>query len=980
MMLGLQGSTTSPKVYRCVACSATFSGLSSLLVHQASHASTQNKVSSVAQQPSLSSHEGLFTSTQSPAEPTVLPAVHPVTSQTSFYICDCGEEFQNFSQMLEHKRSHIAEVQLSQPKDSNIVTQHVSLNQTVTQLDVVHDRPSTSKSPISSELPALKDSLLADISSGGKVAKVEQGLSTPQGGDGTKTVNSAPTVETISETEKCVENEQTPVSHSNNNDSLPSNKSIMKLLASAYRHRFSSAHPPNHNDNKPSVPLKEEVVPVDVTPIANPIPKADVLPGNELSVAQLKKLLSQPGGKTKAPSISKVIELSKKRVVSLTMTLSPVVVLETRNKLRDPVGNALYGIYQCGRCRRVFQNLDKLTEHHFLHKKERIKCCRHCKQLIIGRVPLPDNHTCPQMKSRNSPSPHYQSRQSSAQKVKQLQGNPKKVYFCPLCKHTYARRWNLKKHKCVGSAPSQQTEAPIQNRLLLKSSSNGVTEMQENPESLLVKSVSVGTGMGNHIKVEGASPDSQQSSGSQQAWNPPAEHFPLFYPKSSVVGQNNDASLIPSPQEQEMHWNEAAAHDDDSNNDYDDNDGNEGQWTIPLDHDMVGFNAAGKGDAEKEINKSGPVVDEDSSNNLQYVIRDGVKWYPCSRCNKTYSQACTLRRHLRLCAFRPRVPGTASSQLTADGLRLFACFFCGRNFNRKDNMMSHSKRCQHRSASDIKKGSIQQNLSASATDSQTPQDDESNWGIMSLPSVLPRRVTCECGVGFTSPKLLLEHLQKHAQESYTCPTCGETVSSWADYEVHLQIHMHPHNQLLKGLQPSQPLLLRFQQQPVQPQQTPAAPPVCQPSHEQPRLLHLPKKKPRIVCTRCGNTFSSRCSLWRHVSWNRCKGAQVSNSAANPPKTYHCSNCNSDFPNSISLTFHQRSGTCKPAVKPVRCPSCFRWFNTVVGLQRHLLTHKRSEYRCDICQGTYANLKSLKTHRRKIHHIMATNVIQQTKEN
>uniref|UniRef100_A0AAV2MDR3 C2H2-type domain-containing protein n=1 Tax=Knipowitschia caucasica TaxID=637954 RepID=A0AAV2MDR3_KNICA len=68
------------------------------------------------------------------------------------------------------------------------------------------------------------------------------------------------------------------------------------------------------------------------------------------------------------------------------------------------------------------------------------------------------------------------------------------------------------------------------------------------------------------------------------------------------------------------------------------------------------------------------------------------------------------------------------------------------------------------------------------------------------------RVTCECGMGFTSPKLLLEHLQKHAQESYTCPTCGVTVNSWADYEIHLQLHMHPQHH-----KRPQPLLLRIKQ-------------------------------------------------------------------------------------------------------------------------------------------------------------------------
>ena len=49
-MLGLQGSTSSPKMYRCVACSATFTGLASLLVHQASHAVQYDKQPPQSQQ------------------------------------------------------------------------------------------------------------------------------------------------------------------------------------------------------------------------------------------------------------------------------------------------------------------------------------------------------------------------------------------------------------------------------------------------------------------------------------------------------------------------------------------------------------------------------------------------------------------------------------------------------------------------------------------------------------------------------------------------------------------------------------------------------------------------------------------------------------------------------------------------------------------------------------------------------------------
>ncbi|XP_068592621.1 zinc finger protein 585B [Cebidichthys violaceus] len=988
MMLGLQGSTSTSKVYRCVACSATFTGLASLLVHQATHAGALSKVPAPSQ-PNISP---LFASMDSSTEHPSPPALLPESHSPSFFICDCGEEFQDFSLMLQHKRSHVAQPQLLPPPDSNSVlssgtgcdkvfpSPHVPFIPTVTQPGLVLSCPSTSRFP-AVELPALTDHK-ADVSleDGISIVTAPQGQCTPpQDKRGKPLETMSATAEQIPETVEdiCLQDKTNSVPSSEKRDSLPRNNSLMKLLASAYMKRFQP--PLSQNQNNNTVTPKQEVVPVDITPVAKP----EVSPINDLSIEQLRRLLAKPGIKTKAPSISRILEVSKKRVVSLTKTFSPVVLLETRQKLLAPGSNGPYGRYQCGRCRRVFQDLDKLTEHHFLHKKERIKCCRRCKQLIIGRLPLPDNHICPQLGNKTiQPSSSFKTKSPFPQKIVPFHSlnNSKKVFFCPLCKHSYARRWNLKMHKCQGpgSAPSLQATPSIQMPLL-RSNSEAKSDAGIKAASQLNKTVAVGTEVTGHIKVEATSPNSPQSAVSQLAWTHPANSFSPFYSNSSMNEEQKEASLcgISLQQKQEnSSWDAAAASADDQDSD-------EGEWTIPLDDEMEVLGFTKKAGNDTPVKKSA----ETAAPSLRYFVRDGVKRYPCNKCQKTYSRPSTLRRHLRLCGFRPRGPVAQSgvqgaTPLTGNNMKpMFACFVCGKTFNRKDNMMVHRKRCQLQrtmeDAAQANRQTVQRTVSAVATDCQTKEDDGGNWGIMSLPSVLPRRVTCECGVGFTSPRLLLEHLQKHAQESYTCPTCGETVNSWADYEVHLQIHMHPHHQLLKGLQPqrSQPLLLRFQQQ--QPSQSVRQPPLKQPRTEQ--ASNPIKKQQRIVCTRCGNTFATRCSLRRHVSWNRCKGVRVTN-PTNPPKAYHCSHCNSDFPNSISLMFHQRSGACKPAIKPVRCPVCLRWFGTMDGLQKHLLTHKQSEsYRCDVCQGTYPNLKSLKNHRRRIHRIMAGDTKPKTHE-
>lgn len=896
--------------------------------------------------------------------------------------------------MLEHKRSHVSQLQLLPPVDNSSVlcgtgcdktfpTQHVSFSPTITQPSLVLSCPSTSGSAVV-QLPTLTDHKAnVSVEDGIAIVTTPQGQCTPPQDNSEKHLeNASATTEQVPERGEDMhfQDKTNSVLSNENGESLPRNN-LMKLLASAYMKHFPGRYDLKDNTVTP----KQEVIPTDITPRA----ETEVTPINDRSIAQLRRLLAKPGVKTKAPSISRVLESSKKKVVSLTKTFSPVVVLETRQKLKDPAGNGIYGRYQCGRCRRVFQNLDRLTEHHFLHKKERIKCCRRCKQLIIGRMPLPDNHVCPQLGSKTKQlSGSFKNKFPYAPKIVPFHSlnNTRKVFFCPLCKHSYARRWNLKMHKCQGpgSALSRQANPSGQRLLVLRSNSKAKTDAEVQAESPAARSVAVGTEVTGRIKVEMTSPNSEQSALSQLAWTNPAKSFSPFYPKSSMMEQQQDPSLggISLQEGQEnSSWDAGDVVSEESN---------EGQWTMPLDDEMEMSSSKEKAGNGVEAKKSLSVEHaEAAAPNLRYFVSDGVKRYPCSRCQKTYSRASTLRRHLRLCGFRPHGLGTVGSQsatpLNANTIKpMFPCFVCGKTFNRKDNMMVHRKKCElQRTMTDVDTGTVQESMSGSAKDCQTQEDDGSTWGIMSLPSVLPRRVTCECGVGFTSPRLLLEHLQKHAQESYTCPTCGETVNSWADYEVHLQIHMHPHHQLLKGIQPqrSQPLLLRFQQQrPQQQQPSQSVHPKPQ-SQPLPQQLPVPaKKQQRIVCTRCGNTFATRCSLRRHLSWNRCKGGRAINPPANPPKTYHCSHCNSDFPNTISLIFHQRSGACKPAIKPVRCPVCLRWFGTVDGLQKHLLTHKQAEsYRCDVCQGTYPNLKSLKNHRRRIHRIMAGDTKPKTQE-
>ena len=88
----------------------------------------------------------------------------------------------------------------------------------------------------------------------------------------------------------------------------------MKLLASAYMKRFPLPQSQNRNNN--TVTPKQEVVPVDITPGK----KNEVSPINDLSIAQLRRLLAKPGQRSKINLCSYVRALKinlKKHMVSM---------------------------------------------------------------------------------------------------------------------------------------------------------------------------------------------------------------------------------------------------------------------------------------------------------------------------------------------------------------------------------------------------------------------------------------------------------------------------------------------------------------------------------------------------------------------------------------------------------------------------------------------------------------------------------------
>ncbi|KAI4905713.1 hypothetical protein NFI96_000885 [Prochilodus magdalenae] len=144
--------------------------------------------------------------------------------------------------------------------------------------------------------------------------------------------------------------------------------------------------------------------------------------------------LGQSGDMLNVKPIKKT-KKKRKRIISTTKTLYPVVALETCQKLfRDNIE----GRHQCGLCRRVFQDMDSLIMHHALHKKERVKFCRRCREYVITVISVPLNHIC-------SPNVVIPGRFLSANSSTRRSYN---LFHCTLCNRSYTRRHNLNKHNC----------------------------------------------------------------------------------------------------------------------------------------------------------------------------------------------------------------------------------------------------------------------------------------------------------------------------------------------------------------------------------------------------------------------------------------------------------------------------------------------------------------------------------------------------
>ncbi|XP_061093932.1 uncharacterized protein im:7147486 [Conger conger] len=1020
-MLGLQNTRTGgdlpTKTYRCVACAATFPGLSSLLVHQASHANDGDPLEKLQLPPSS---PGIYcTHCCTAFASKELMNQHQcgaLTTTSSSFMCECGEHFQHRGALMDHKKLHNQGSDL-QVQDCSIEGENKCKTKGTASSPLDHTNPpscqgshlvSGSESCPSDlqRIPLLTGSAIApenDIMEDFSVATSSQ-----SNFNKVPLVPGQPTSPSVSQPE----DQPSLFGCSATAPFLPSNafpsssilplplplglqqpkKTLKKMLFSEFMKRLPPAQLSwNHTKgNSLSKNAVSTVVGVEASPASSSGP----------SVSRLRKLLANSAAKrssfSQASAILNLISSSKSHpkragyIVSLNRTFLPVVALVTRQTLLGSGNDGLEGRHQCGRCRKIFQDVDSLILHHAVHRKERINGCHHCGRLLIGKLAFTENHLCPQTTMlspqdifsvgillSSSTSAHAHSTRPDSIGANPLQQpttipSAKRNYHCFLCNQSYTRLYRLKKHKCVAmtsilKAAASHKKVEVSNTIKQKQVSTAELEPSEeagDESSLMHKSVGVGTVGPEDIKVEAFDVGSVKEAISSRCLQADGAHIEVspdspetlmpflnsaeYTPSNMVLSQTegscdfpvqHHASLVQGHLEEDKTEGKMASGSTLQG---------KGKWTMPIDDSEIDqlLEAEGAGDDDDDDDDEVDSVMESivstqnqkSSQNSAFL---GVrKYFACSHCGRTYTRRFTLHQHQKKCHLGVRPPMQQNMRVAlpvskaVGGKQSFDCLQCGRSFCYRDTLVLHQKNCQPRNgrgngkggyAGPKKRSSMPQGPApvarpgrlfvlppySQAKGSKGPENKTQaiggDWGIMSLPSVLPRKVTCECGEGFTCPRLLFEHLQLHAQESYICPNCGDNLPSWQVFEAHLRKHQ------------------------------------------------------RTACQNCNQTFSQRWSLVRHLKEKRCKGNSMME------KKHCCPRCKLELPNAVSLKLHMQSLPCKPSRKLIRCPVCTRAFGGVEELQGHLMAHSHpNAFHCQLCLRSYPTLRSLKDHRRKVH--------------
>ncbi|KTG04869.1 hypothetical protein cypCar_00015253 [Cyprinus carpio] len=398
------------------------------------------------------------------------------------YICGCGQEFSGFTALEDHKKQHGSENKVKSDLESIPVvpdgktdSSHPVSDQVFHNLSPSHlnEKSLAQGPPPTSNTDIKENESTADVESNTLKPSESHPVTEEQVQLPEKDSDALKTSNVVNHSVE--DHEKSPES---GEDSAAFNKkSILKMLASAYM------------SHRQPIQIKQRNLPP-----RKASPRAPMQPAITMMISKPKPLENQ--SKVKKDTVVSVKTgkmLPKKgKIISVTQTLCPVVVLETRQKLfgRDNVE----GRHQCRLCRRVFQDIDTLIMHHALHKKERVKFCLCCQQFVITIISVPESHVCSDGFSRNH---QPLMGKMSLKPINPTAQEAEKIFYCSLCKRGYRRMRSLKKHNCPCKASLKSSATPgtcgnvkLQN---LEACNRAVPNSRNNQMSTQHKNIGIGT-------------------------------------------------------------------------------------------------------------------------------------------------------------------------------------------------------------------------------------------------------------------------------------------------------------------------------------------------------------------------------------------------------------------------------------------------------------------------------------------------------